>query len=108
MAVGCQGMLSVPWYGEMACQALLLAVGLAEVLPDVVAVVVTVVGVAMTLAIGLASFMMSLGTCGCDVVAVVVAAVDGTGSMTLTVAGVLTIMVTAVVVADAVLSGTVA
>ena len=51
--------------------------------------------------------MMSLGTCGCDVVAVVVAAVDGTGGMMLTVAGVLAIMATAVVVTVAVLSGTV-
>ena len=83
-----------------------------EVLPDIVAVVMTVVSVvgcvAMTLAIGLVSFMMSLGTCGCDVGAVVVAAVDGTGGMTLTVAGVLAIMATAVVVAVAVLSGAVA
>ncbi len=29
MVVVHQGMLSVPWYGEMACQALLLAVDLA-------------------------------------------------------------------------------
>ena len=28
LAVDCQGVLSVPWYGEMVCQALLLAVGL--------------------------------------------------------------------------------
>ena len=80
-----------------------------EVLPDVVAGVITIVGVvnciAMTLAIGLASFMTSLGTCGCDVVAVVVAAVHGTGSIMVTVAGVLAIMVTA---AEAVLVGAVA
>ncbi len=83
-----------------------------KVLSDVVAVVMTIAGVvdciAMTLAIGLASFMTSLGTCGCDVVAVVVAAVDGTGDAMLTIAGVLTIVVTAVMVTVAVLSGAVA
>ena len=82
-----------------------------KVLPDVVVGVMTIIGVvdcvAMTLAIGLASFMTSLGTCGCDVVAVVVAAIDGTGIIMLTVAGVLAIVVTAVVVADAVLLGAV-
>ena len=83
-----------------------------KVLPDVVAVVMTIVGVvgciAVTLAIGLASFMMSLGTCGYDVVAVVVVAVDGTGGKMLTVAGVLAIMATAVQVTAAVLAGAVA
>ena len=83
-----------------------------KVLPDVVAGVMTIVGVvdciAMTLIIGLASFMMSLGTCGCDVVAVVVATIDGTGGVMLTVAGVLTIMATAVEVTDTVVAGTMA
>ena len=83
-----------------------------EVLPDVVAGVTTVVGVVnsivMILAIGLASFITSLHTCGCDVAAVVVAAVDGTGGVMLTVAGVLAVMVTAVEVADAVMAGAVA
>ncbi len=83
-----------------------------EVLPDVVAGVVTIVGVVdgimMILAIGLASFIMSLGTCGCAVVTVVVAAVDGTGSAMLTVTGVLAVMVTAVEVTDAVVAGAVA
>ena len=82
-------------------------------LPDVVAVVMTVVGgvvncIAMTLTIGLTSFMMSLGTCGCDVVAVVVVTVDSTGSAMLTVAGVLAIMATAVEVADVVMVGAMA
>ncbi len=36
MAVVCQGMLSVPWYGEMVCQALLLAVDLVAVAADCV------------------------------------------------------------------------
>ena len=90
-----------------------MVLAVCEVLPDVVAVVMTVVGgvvncIAMTLTIGLTSFMMSLGTCGCDVVAVVVAAVDGTGDAMLTIAGVLTIVVTAVMVTVAVLSGAVA
>ncbi len=84
-----------------------------KVLPDVVAVVMTVVGgvvdcIAMTLTIGLASFMMSLGTCGCAVVAVVVATVDSAGGVMLTVAGVLAIVATAVEVTDAVMAGAVA
>ncbi len=89
-----------------------MVLAVCEVLPDVVAGVMTVVGVisciAMTLAIGLASFMMSLGTGGCDVVAVVVATVDSTSSVMLTVAGILTIVATAVVVTEAVWAGTVA
>ncbi len=84
-----------------------------KVLPDVVAVVMTMVDgvvncIAIILTIGLAGFMTSLDTCGCDVVVVVVATVDSTGSTMLTVAGVLAIMVTAVEVADAVMAGTVA
>ncbi len=47
-----------------------------KVTSDVMVVVVTVAGVvdciAMTLAVGLASFMTSLGTCCCGTVAVVV------------------------------------
>ena len=82
-----------------------------KVLPDVVASVATIVGVVggivMILAVGLASFIMSLGTCGCTVVAVVVAAVDGAGGMMLTVTGVLAIMVTTVEVTDAVVTGAV-
>ncbi len=34
MTVDCQSMLSVPWYSEMAYQALLLAVGQAAVAAD--------------------------------------------------------------------------
>ncbi len=83
-----------------------------EVLPDVVAGVVTSVGVVngilMILAIGLASFITSLGTCCCAVVTVVVVAVDSAGGMTLTVAGVLTIVATAVEVTDVVMAFTVA
>ena len=82
-----------------------------KVLPDVVTGIATIVGVVssivMILAIGLASFIMSLGTCGCTVVTVVVAAVDGAGGTMLTVTGVLTVMVAAVGVADAVMAGAV-
>ena len=86
-----------------------MVLAVCKVLPVVVTVVGGVVNcIAMTLTIGLASFMMGLGTCGCAVVAVVVAAVDGAGGATLTVAGVLAIMATAVEVADAVMAGTVA
>ncbi len=73
-----------------------------KVTPVVAAVVMTIAGdvdcIAMILTIGLASFMMSLGTCGCSTVAVVVAAVDVTGGTMLAVTGVLAIMATAVVV----------
>ena len=83
-----------------------------KVLPDIVAGVMTIVGVVNSivtiLAIGLASFITSLGTCGCAVVTVVVAVVDSAGGMMLTVAGVLAIMVTAVEVTDVVVAGTVA
>ena len=51
---------------------------------------------------------MSLGTCGCAVVTVVVAAIDGAGGMMLTVTGVLAIMVTAVEVTDVFVAGAVA
>ena len=83
-----------------------------KVLPDFVSGVATVVGVVsgvvMILAIGLASFIMILGTCGCAVVTVVVAAVDSAGGEMLTVTGVLTVMVAAIVVTDAVMAGAVA
>ena len=89
-----------------------VALAVCEVTSAVVVVVVTIAGVvdciAMTLAVGLASFMMSLGTCGCGTVAVVVAAADVTGSEMLAVTGVLAIMATAVVIAVAVTSGVVA
>ncbi len=58
-----------------------------EVTSNVVVVVVTIAGVidciAMMLAVGLASFMRSLGTCGCSTVAIVVAAAGVTGGMML-------------------------
>ena len=85
-----------------------MSVALADckVTSDVVVVVVTIAGVvdciAMTLAVGLASFMMSLGTCGCGMVAMVVAAAGIAGGTMLAVTGVLVIMATAVVVAVAV------
>ncbi len=89
-----------------------VALTVCKVTSDVIVVVMTIAGivdcVAMTLAVDLASFMMSLGTCGCGTVAVVVAAADVTGSMMLAVTGVLTIMATAVVIAVAVMSGVVA
>ncbi len=89
-----------------------MVLAVCEVLPDVVAGVVTVVGVVsgvvMILAVGLASFIMILGTCGCAVVTVVVAAVDGAGGAMLTVTGVFAVVAAAVVVADAVMAGAVA
>ncbi len=89
-----------------------VALAVCKVTSDVVAVVATIAGVvnciAMVLTTGLVSFMMNLGIFGCCAVAVVVVAVDVIGSTVLAVAGVLTIMVTAVVAAIFVSSGTVA
>ena len=67
---------------------MLVVLAVCEVTSDVVVVVICV---AMMLVVGLASFMTILGTRGCDTVAVVVAAANITG--------VLTIMAMAVVVA---------
>ncbi len=83
-----------------------------KVTSGVAVVVVTIAGVvdciAMMLIVGLASFMMSLGTCCCGTITVVVATDDVTGSTMLAVTGVLVLVAVAVVIAVAVTSGAVA
>ncbi len=83
-----------------------------EVSSGVAVVAVTIAGVvdciAMILTVNLVSFMMSLGTCCCGTVTVMVAAVDVAGSMMLAVTGVLVLMAVLVIIAVAVTSGVVA
>ncbi len=89
-----------------------VALTVCKVTSDVAVVVMTIAGVvdciATTLIVGLASFMMSLGTCCCGTVTVVVTAADVTGSAMLAVTSVLVLVATAVVIAVAVTSGAVA